>query len=687
MTAAALVVYGVLLAAAVVAVFRRPHGRALRLRPRPAAAQHRHVAPLRRRRARPRARRDPGVEGDRARGRARLGRGRAVTRAPPAVPPELSSTALALAYARDRRPLRGDPAERARRPRRRAGDRLRPAPRPRLRRRVLPRAIAAVSTFGAIALGDRRRRGRRRRLGPDRGLRRADRVVAPLRRGRLLPPRARLRLPRARPACRRTSPSTRATASSGGSSRRSSRRSRPRTCSSIALLLLATTRRRGPARDRARRSSAAPACSGRSRARRSSRSPVGLLVLAVARRRWWPAAAAVGRRVAVGFAFASVFHDIAPRTHWFKSDLPYQEAQAQAKGPLPTDSGLSGTYSIGEPSIKSHWESLKAGIRTVTHHPQGYGLGNAGTTAQRFGVKLEAGESNYTELGAETGIARRAPLHRLEPRRSSSRCSARAWRGDRAAAARRRRRSPRRSRSLSRPTQSACPGSRTVSSGWQGSLIDDGRRETWPDDHLARAVHRRRRAGDALLHRAARASRSRRADMGDFQYQMLKKGDRTHAGFVAKPTEAPRRPIHWYPYIQRRRRRRGRREGEASSARRSYHGADGRRREPPLRRARRPAARDLRAHVVGAGAAAGPLRLGRAARGRRRRGEELLRRGRRLDDRAVHGGLRGVQRRRDDGRRPDAGAERLAGRLLARRTSRSTTPTPSPRRRWSSAPA
>ena len=74
------------------------------------------------------------------------------------------------------------------------------------------------------------------------------------------------------------------------------------------------------------------------------------------------------------------------------------------KGPLPRSSGLSGTASLGEPSIKSHWESLKAGIRTVAHHPQGYGLGNAGTTAQRFGVKIEAGESNYTEIGAETGL-------------------------------------------------------------------------------------------------------------------------------------------------------------------------------------------------------------------------------------------------------------------------------------------
>jgi hypothetical protein len=129
----------------------------------------------------------------------------------------------------------------------------------------------------------------------------------------------------------------------------------------------------------------------------------GLVVLAVGLRRWWPVGAAVVVAVG-GLAFASVFHDIAPRTHWFASDLPYQEAQAKAKGPLPRSSGLKGTASLGEPSISSHLDSLRDGIRTVVHHPQGYGLGNAGTTAQRFDVKLEAGESNYTEIGAETGV-------------------------------------------------------------------------------------------------------------------------------------------------------------------------------------------------------------------------------------------------------------------------------------------
>jgi hypothetical protein len=159
---------------------------------------------------------------------------------------------------------------------------------------------------------------------------------------------------------------------------------------------------------------------------------IGLVVLAGARRRWWPLAGAV-IVVAVGFGFAAIFHTIAPRTHWFASDLPYQRAQAKAKGPLPRRSGLSGTVSLGEPSIKSHLDSLRDGIRTVVHHPQGYGLGNAGTTAQRFGVALRAGESNYTELGVETGLAG-ALLFIAWSAALLVGLVAAAWSGDRAAA-------------------------------------------------------------------------------------------------------------------------------------------------------------------------------------------------------------------------------------------------------------
>ena len=171
----------------------------------------------------------------------------------------------------------------------------------------------------------------------------------------------------------------------------------------VALLVLATVRRRRPL------AIALAAVCAAGLLWTFSRSSIvalalGLVVLAVARRRWWPLGAAVVA-VAAGFGFAAIFHTVAPRTHWFQSDRLYQEAQARAKGPLPKGSGLSGTVSLGEPSIRSHLDSLRDGIRTVVHHPQGFGLGNAGTTAQRFGVTLKAGESNYTELGVETGIA------------------------------------------------------------------------------------------------------------------------------------------------------------------------------------------------------------------------------------------------------------------------------------------
>jgi hypothetical protein len=48
--------------------------------------------------------------------------------------------------------------------------------------------------------------------------------------------------------------------------------------------------------------------------------------------------------------------------------------------------------------------SLREGARTVVHHPQGFGLGNVGQTASRTGTPIKAGESNYTEFGAELGV-------------------------------------------------------------------------------------------------------------------------------------------------------------------------------------------------------------------------------------------------------------------------------------------
>jgi O-Antigen ligase len=128
---------------------------------------------------------------------------------------------------------------------------------------------------------------------------------------------------------------------------------------------------------------------------------VGLVVLALVRRRPGPAiAAAVTVAIGVGFAFS--FTHIAPTTHFFKEDLPYQREHARKHGGLP---GGSGVLSGGEPSLKSHLTNLRDGLETVARHPQGYGLGNAGATAFRFEVPLKAGESNYTEIGVETGLA------------------------------------------------------------------------------------------------------------------------------------------------------------------------------------------------------------------------------------------------------------------------------------------
>ncbi|TML65366.1 MAG: hypothetical protein E6G22_02440, partial [Actinobacteria bacterium] len=125
---------------------------------------------------------------------------------------------------------------------------------------------------------------------------------------------------------------------------------------------------------------------------------VGLCLLALVRRRVWPLAAAVAA-AAIGVGFAHVFTSIAPEGHWTKADLAYQRKRARQH---PGASGQP--LNLNESSLHSHWENLKHGLHTDVHHPQGYGVGNAGQTASRTNVPLEAGESNYTEIAAETGL-------------------------------------------------------------------------------------------------------------------------------------------------------------------------------------------------------------------------------------------------------------------------------------------
>ena len=134
----------------------------------------------------------------------------------------------------------------------------------------------------------------------------------------------------------------------------------------------------------------------------------GLVVLAAVRRRPFAVVVAV-IVVAAAFGWTHLFPKIGPTGSWTTEDLCYQHTRTPcgapaSKAPAPT-SGFSAS-SANEPSLHSHWVSLREGARTMIHHPQGYGLGNVGQTASRTGgaTPVKAGESNYTELGVELGV-------------------------------------------------------------------------------------------------------------------------------------------------------------------------------------------------------------------------------------------------------------------------------------------
>jgi O-Antigen ligase len=123
----------------------------------------------------------------------------------------------------------------------------------------------------------------------------------------------------------------------------------------------------------------------------------GLVVLAAIRRRPVELAAAVAV-IGVAVAWAHLFPKIGPTGTFTKVDVTYQQAIGK-NGPKHFSAASS-----SEPSLHEHWLALKDGVRTMIHHPQGYGLGNVGQTASRTNTPLKAGESNYTELGVELGI-------------------------------------------------------------------------------------------------------------------------------------------------------------------------------------------------------------------------------------------------------------------------------------------
>ena len=125
----------------------------------------------------------------------------------------------------------------------------------------------------------------------------------------------------------------------------------------------------------------------------------GLVVLALAQRRVAPAAIAVAT-VVVGALFLVAYPSIGPSTSYTPEELEWLRENARQEGGESSDP-LAG----GDSSSESHWRNLRDGVRVVVEHPQGHGLGNAGVVAKRTGVEIRAGESTYTELGVDAGIA------------------------------------------------------------------------------------------------------------------------------------------------------------------------------------------------------------------------------------------------------------------------------------------
>jgi hypothetical protein len=125
---------------------------------------------------------------------------------------------------------------------------------------------------------------------------------------------------------------------------------------------------------------------------------VGLVVLGLVRRQALvPLLASAAVVLVVSALFVKAYPHVAPSTTFTAAELRAQREHAHQTG------GAAGG-GFSDASTSSHWRNLRAGVRTVVHHPQGYGVGNAGSTALRTGAKVEAGESTYTELGVDAGL-------------------------------------------------------------------------------------------------------------------------------------------------------------------------------------------------------------------------------------------------------------------------------------------
>jgi len=125
----------------------------------------------------------------------------------------------------------------------------------------------------------------------------------------------------------------------------------------------------------------------------------GLVVLALVRHRLQLAGFAIVVAV-IALAFVKGYDHFAPQAHFTPAERVVQERKGSGAPGVSHESTAA-----DESSASEHLTSLRDGAKTVAKHPWGFGLGNSGVTALRTHVEIEAGESTYTELGVETGLA------------------------------------------------------------------------------------------------------------------------------------------------------------------------------------------------------------------------------------------------------------------------------------------
>ena len=170
---------------------------------------------------------------------------------------------------------------------------------------------------------------------------------------------------------------------------------------------------------------------------------LGLLVIAAVRLAWrWRLLAAVGAVAVAGVVFLHVYTDVAPVASTYTAS---RSSRSLSNKQASTSPGRSPRRPISpqDADTQEHLSTLRAGVRAVLDHPQGYGLGNAGSNAARTGVTVLAGEVDLHRDWRRRGARRRARLRgvvvcaRLAARaaqrmaRSGARRDARARRADR----------------------------------------------------------------------------------------------------------------------------------------------------------------------------------------------------------------------------------------------------------------